>query len=139
MGVEPLSPGRAATEAAFESTPFPQVVLEPPSLSLTFGRAPVVSAIVQIKNTGGMGGKYHVCKGSLPGWMRLDNNRRGELGPGEAVELGITVDAPAAEAAAVEELDGRPRKEGACAVLRVEVDAGGSGTLLPVVCIHGDR
>lgn len=139
MGVEPLSPRKAATEAAFESTPFPRVVLDPPSLSFTLDRMPVLSAVVEIKNAGGTTGTYHVCKGSLPGWMRLENNEKGELLPGETIEIGITVDAVSAEAAAGKGPNGRPRKEGACAVLRVGIDAGGAGALLPVVCVLGDR
>ncbi|CAM9934305.1 unnamed protein product [Scytosiphon promiscuus] len=138
MGVEPLSPREAATEAAFGSTPFPRIVLDPPSLSFALDRTPV-SAAVEVTNTGGMEGKYHVCRESLPGWMRLDNNQKGTLRPGETAEISIFIDALAAEAAAAKELDGRPLKESACAVLRVEVDAGGLGVLLPVSCMHGAK
>lgn len=136
MEVEPLSPRRAAAQAAFESTPFARVVLEPTALVLVLDQKPLHSAAVTIANAGGMKGKFHVCKDSLPDWISLDGNDRGELRPGEAVEIGVVVDVAEAEAAAEQESNGGPRQ--ACAVLRVEVDGGGSGTFLPVVCTFSD-
>lgn len=136
MEVESLSPRRAAAQAAFESTPFARVVLEPPALVLVLDGKPLQSAAVSIANAGGMKGKFHVCEDSLPAWMSLDGNDRGELGPGEKVEIGIIVDVAEAEAGAENGSDGGSRQ--ACAVLRVEVDGGGSGTFLPVVCTCRD-
>lgn len=134
--VEPLSPREAAAQAAFESTPFARVVLEPPALVLVLDQKPLQSAAVTIANAGGLKGKFHVCKDSLPDWMTLDSSDRGELGPGETVEIGVVVDVAEAEAAAEKESSGEPRQ--ACAFLRVEVDGGGSGTFLPVVGTFGD-
>ncbi|CAM9317650.1 unnamed protein product, partial [Hapterophycus canaliculatus] len=139
MEVEPISPQEAAGEATVKSKPVARVVLDPPALVLTVDRTPLMSTEVGILNAGGMTGKYHVCKDTLPGWMSLEGNERGELGPGEKVEISIVVDAAEAEAAAGKELGGGPRTEDLCAVLRVEVDGGGSGTLLPVVCVLGER
>eukprot|EP00903_Cladosiphon_okamuranus_P017359 g15992.t1 len=136
MAVEPISPRRAAAQAAFESTPFARVTLEPPSLEMVLDQKPLQSSAVTITNAGGLKGKFHVCKDSLPDWMRLDGSDKGELGPGEAVEIGIVVDVAEAEAAAEKESNGGPRQ--ACAMLRVEVDGGGSGTFLPVVGTIGD-
>lgn len=82
-----------------------------------------------------------MCKDSVPGWLTLDAAGEGELGPGEKGVLGVVVDAVAAEAAALEEGDRggqMQNRPAACAVLRVEVDGGGSGSLLPVVCILAD-
>lgn len=139
---EPLSPRRAAAAAAFESTPFARVVVDPPVLVLVLNGMPFPAAVAEVSNTGGMAGEYHVCKDSLPGWMSLDGNGRGELGPGQKTELGIVVDAAAADAAAGSELNGSElaqHRPAACAVLRLEVEGGGSGTLLAVVCMVADR
>eukprot|EP00752_Nemacystus_decipiens_P012707 g11259.t1 len=132
MEVESLSPRRAAAQAAFESTPFAKVTLDPPSLEMLLDQKPTQSAAVAITNTGGLKGKFHVCMDSLPDWMRLDGSDRGELGPGETVEIGVVVDVAEAEAAAEKESNGGPGPRQACAMLMVEVDGGGSGTFLPV-------
>lgn len=140
---EPLSPTSAAAAAAFESVPFPAVTLDPPALVLVLTPAlHHASAVAELRNAGGLGGRYHVCKDSLPRWMKLDGDGRWELGPGEKAELGVVVDAAAAEAAVGEEQRGKTgahHRPAACAVLRVEVDQGGSGALLPVVCMFADR
>ncbi|CAM9474706.1 unnamed protein product [Ectocarpus fasciculatus] len=144
VDVEPLSPRRAAAKAACELSPFARVVLDPPTLVLALDQRPSLSAVTEISNTGGIKGTFHVCKDSLPGWISLDGNERGELEPGEKVEIAIVIDAAEAEAAARKESnnDGSEsdkHRPAACAVLRVEVDGGGSGTMLPVVCNLGDR
>lgn len=135
MEVESLSPRRAAAQAAFESTPFAKVTLDPPSLEMLLDQKPLQLAAVTIANTGGVKGKFHVREDSLPEWMRLEGSDMGELGPGETAEIGIVVDVAEAEAAAEKESNGGsgsgPRQ--ACAMLMVEVDGGGSGTFLPVV------
>lgn len=136
MEVEPLSPPKAAAKAAFESVPFAKVVLDPPAVVLELDERPLLSAVTAISNVGGMEGVYHVCKDSLPDWISLDGNERRKLGPGERVEIGIVVDAAQARVAAGNEPGGGPRQ--ACAVLPVEVDGGGSGTLLSVVCMVDD-
>lgn len=141
MDVEPLSPQKAAAKAVFESVPFAKIVLDPPALVLELDQMPLRSAVTEISNVGGMEGAYHVCKDSLPGWMSLDGNERGKLGPGEKAEICIVIDAAAAaaeaEAASAKEPNGGPRQ--AFAVLPVEVDGGGSGTLLSVVCMVGEK
>lgn len=139
MEVKSHSPRRAAGETAIESKSVARVVLDPPALVLTLDQTPLLSTDVEIRNDGGTVGKYHVCGDSLPGWLSLEGNERGELRPGEKVEIGIVVDAAEAEAAAGKEVGSGPGAEDLCAVLRVEVDGGGSGTLLPVVCMLGDR
>lgn len=61
------------------------------------------------------------------------------LEPGETAELRIVVDVAGARVAAKQsdvrgwELPAEHRSS-ACAVLRVEMDGGGAGMLLPVVC-----
>ena len=136
---EPLSPRRAAAAAVFESDPFPRVTLEPPALVLALDGSPSVSATARITNVGGSGGEYHVCKDSLPAWMSLSGNGRGELGPGEEAELGLVVDAALAGDAAAGDGPARSRQAqdppADCAVLRVEVDGGGEGALFPVMCV----
>ncbi|CAM9274896.1 unnamed protein product [Ectocarpus sp. 12 AP-2014] len=143
VDVEPLSPRRAAAKAASELSPFARVVLEPPTLVLVLDQTPSLSAVTEISNTGGIKGTFHVCKDSLPGWISLDGSERGELEPGEKVEIAIVIDAAEAEAAARRESNNDSERDthrpAACAVLRVEVDGGGSGTMLPVVCDLGDR
>lgn len=136
MEVEPLSPQKTVAKAAFESVPFAKVVLDPPALVLELDETPFLSAVTAISNIGGVQGVYHVCKDSLPGWISLDGNERGSLEPGEKVEIGIVIDAVQAKADLAKEPDGAPRQ--ACAVLPVEVDGGGSGTLLSIVC-NGDK
>ncbi|CAM9139890.1 unnamed protein product [Ectocarpus sp. 12 AP-2014] len=142
VDVEPLSPRRAAAKAESELSPFARVVLEPPTLVLVLDQTPSLSAVTEISNTGGIKGTFHVCKDSLPGWISLDGSERGELEPGEKVEIAIVIDAAEAEAAARIESNNDSESDthrpAACAVLRVEVDGGGSGTMLPVVCNLGD-
>lgn len=139
LEVEALSPQKTATKAGFESesVPFAKVVLDPPALVLELDQMPVLSAVTAISNVGSVEGVYHVCKDTLPDWISLDGNDRGKLGPGEKVEIGIVVDAAQARASVGKELDGSPGQ--ACAVLPVEVDGGGSGTLLSVVCMVSDK
>lgn len=141
--VEPRSPRRTAAKAACDRSPFARVVMEPPTLILALDQTPSLSTVTEICNTGGVKGTFHVCKDSLPGWMSLDGNERGELEPGEKVEIAIVIDAAEAEAAARKESnndsESGTHRPAACAVLRVEVDGGGSGTMLPVVCNLGDR
>lgn len=143
VDVEPLSPRRAASKTASELSPFARVVLRPPTLVLVLDQTPSLSAVTEISNTGGIKGTFHVCKDSLPGWISLDGSERGELEPGEKVEIAIVIDAAEAEAAARKESNNDSESDthrpAACAVLRVEVDGGGSGTMLPVVCNLGDR
>lgn len=131
-----LSPRRAAAQVAFESTPFARVTLEPPALEMVLEPMPLQSATVTIANAGGLKGRFHVCKDSLPDWMSLDGDDRGELGPGETVEIRVEVAVADAQAAAEKESNSGPRQ--AYAMLRVEVDGGGSGTFLPVVCTFSD-
>ena len=133
MEVESLSPRRAAAQAAFQSTPFAKVTLDPPSLEMLLDQKPLQSSAVTIANSGGVKGKFHVREDSLPKWMRLEGSDKGELGPGETVKIGLVVDVAAAEAAAEEERNGQSGPRQACAMLMVEVDGGGSGTFLPVV------
>lgn len=141
---EPLNPRKAASATILESTPFPRVTLDPPALALTLDGTRPHAVAVEICNDGGVGGEYHVCKNSLPAWASLrEGNARGKLGPGEKTELGIVVDVAAVVAAVGEESNGATgqvhRRPSACAVLRVEVDGGGSGALLPVVCTVADE
>ncbi|CAB1120216.1 unnamed protein product [Ectocarpus sp. CCAP 1310/34] len=143
VDVEPLSPRRTASIAASKLSPFARVVLEPPTLVLILDQTPSLSAVTEISNTGGIKGAFHVCKDSLPGWISLDGSELGELEPGEKVEITIVIDAAEAEAAARKESNSDSESDthrpAACAVLRIEVDGGGSGTMLPVVCNLGDR
>lgn len=124
---EPLSPGRAAALAAYEDTPFPVITLNPAAISVSIP-ATEVEVATEVKNEGGVGGEYHVCDDTVPKWMKLEN-RRGTLAPGETTQLGIVVDATAA----AEEAAAMPGPT-PCAVLRVDVDGGGTGMLLPVIC-----
>jgi len=95
--VQPLSPRRAAAEAAFEATPFSRIVLDPPALELLMDRKPFQTAMAKITNAGGKKGKFHVCKDGLPGWMSLEGSQQGELGPGEMAEIRIVIDVAEAE------------------------------------------
>lgn len=135
---EPLSPIEADAESSFDSAPFPRLAVDPPAIVVVLNGAPSLSETAYITNTGGKSGRYHLCADSCPEWMSLDGSWSGELQPGEKVQLSIVVDTPAAETVA--ENRGGHGKElheqsAACAVLRVEVDGGGAGTLLPVVCM----
>lgn len=140
---EPLSPRRAAAAAAFESDPFPRVTLEPLALVLALDGSPSVSATARITNVGGSGGKYHVCKDSLPAWISLMGSGRGELGPGDEAELGLVVDAALAGDVAAGDVPARSRQAqdppAVCAALRIEVDGGGEGVLFPVMCLVAAR
>lgn len=138
--MEPLSPRRAAAAAAFESSPFPRVTLDPPALVLSSNGTSSSIAMVEVSNAGGLAGEYHVCKDSVPSWMTIDGAGRGNLGPGEKAALRIVVDPAAAKVAAREngcaQTQNRPA---ACAVLRVEAEGGAPGMLLPVVWMVVDR
>jgi len=140
MEVQPLSPRRAAEQAAFEATPFSRIVLDPPALELLLDRKPFQTAMTKITNAGGKKGKFHVCKDGLPRWMRLKGSEHGELRPGEMAEIGMVINVAEAEEEAKKESNGggAGRQPSACALLRVEVDGGGSGTLLSVLCTFSD-
>lgn len=136
---EPLSPRRAAAAAVFETDPFPRITLEPPALVLVLDGSLSISGTALITNVGGLGGKYHVCRDNLPAWMSLAGSGRGELGPGEGEELGLIVDAAVAGDAAANDGPAFSRQaqeqRAVGAVVRVEVDGGGEGALLPVLCV----
>lgn len=136
---EPLSPRRAAAAAVFETDPFPRITLEPPALVLALDGSTSVSATALITNVGGLEGKYHVCKDCLPAWMSLAGDGRGELGPGEGEELGLIVDGAVAGDAAASDGPAHRRQPqdppAVGALLKVEVDGGGEGALLPVLCV----
>lgn len=133
---EPLSPSRAAALAAYEDTPFPVITLNPAAISVSIPATEVevttpateVEVTTEMRNEGGAAGEYHVCDSTVPKWMKLENGR-GSLAPGETAQLCIVVDATAVaeEAAAIP----APTP---CAVLRVDVDGGGTGILLPITC-----
>lgn len=138
MQVEPLSPRQANAQAAFESSPFARVTLDPQSLEMLLDQKPLQTAAVTIANAGGVKGHFHVCSDFLPDWMRLEGDDRGDLGPGEKAGVGLVFDVAKAEAAAEKESNGAPGPRKACAMLTVEVDGGGSGTILPIECSFGD-
>lgn len=124
---EPLSPSMAAALAAYEDTPFPVITLNPATISVSIP-ATEVEVTTEVKNEGGAAGEYRVCENTVPQWMKLEN-RGGTLAPGETTQLGIVVDATAV----AEEAAAMPATT-PCAVLRVDVDGGGMGILLPVIC-----
>ncbi|CAN0165266.1 unnamed protein product [Scytosiphon promiscuus] len=131
MGVESVRSMSADMDAEPKPKCVARVVLDPPALVLTLDQTPLLSATVEIRNAGGLPGKFHVCKDDLPGWMTLEGDDRGEIQPGEKVDIVVVVDASKAVAAAGKDV------EDLCAVLQVEADGGGSGTMLPVVCMVG--
>lgn len=141
--VEPLSPRRAAAKAAFTSAPFPRIEVDPPALALTLpsseaSEKPTTVATVRVTNSGGLQGAYHVCTDNRPAWLRVEG-AMGALAPGDKSELTLLVDLVEARAAAAQGSAGglelpAEYRDSVCAVLRVEVDEGGAGMLLPVVC-----
>ena len=147
---EPLSPTKPTAATAFEATPYPKIALAPPAAAIRCEAMAPATVDIEIKNNGGAAGEYHICDDTVPEWMSLDENCRGNLAPGETARLVITVDKDGAAAAAVavaamatgREIVGHEpigEQQSACAVLRVEVDSGGSGSLLPIVCSFDDE
>lgn len=141
--VDSLSPRTAATKAAFASAPFPRIELDPPSVeselpSIRTTDTPAVEAKVCIVNGGGLQGAYHVCTDNRPAWLTV-KGATGTLGPGEKAEMTLVFDAVGVRAAAAQAVkDGielpAEHTDAAYCVLMVEVDGGGVGAVLPVVC-----
>lgn len=141
--VEPLSPTVAAAKAAYASAPFPRIEVDPPAVALTFPSSqasdiPATEATVRVTNTGGLPGAYHVCTDNRPAWLRIEG-AVGSLAPGKKSELRLLLDLMGARAAAAQGSTGgvelpAEHRDSACGVLRIEVDGGGAGVLLPVVC-----
>lgn len=141
--VESLSPQKAADKAAFASAPFPRIELDPPTVesklpAIRTTDTPAVEATVCIVNGGGLAGAYHVCTDNRPAWLTV-KGATGTLAPGEKAEMTLIFDAMGVRAAAANAVtDGiklpAEHTDAAYCVLMVEVDGGGVGAVLPVVC-----